>query len=87
MSTGSDSDNSRIRGSAADVRKGSAFPDRVSNDFGLRPGFKGRSPEDILTVIGRPEAFRTSGGTAANEDKESKPSKDCNQHNGKQKVH
>jgi len=44
-----------------DVRKGYAFPVRACFSIGLRPGL---SPKMIQTGIGKPEAFRTSGGRA-----------------------
>ena len=49
----------------ADVRKGSAFPAAVENTQGLRPS-RGAALNHLRTV-GRPEAFRTSGGTAASD--------------------
>src|SRR5438270_6356030 len=46
-----------------DVRKRSALPSTGSTNLGLRPKL-GRSPKFNIELAGRPEAFRTSDGTA-----------------------
>jgi hypothetical protein len=46
-----------------DVRKRSALPSIGTRNLGLRPK-AGRSPEFNIELAGRPEAFRTSDGTA-----------------------
>jgi len=46
-----------------DVRRRCALPSIVSTNLGLCPK-PGRSPKFNIELAGRPEAFRTSDGTA-----------------------
>src|SRR5438552_7184946 len=62
-----------------DMRKRSALPSNVQSEFGAAPHQLGIAQNPVGWLAGRPEAFRTSGGTAA--DLSGKP------HISKEKYH